>query len=664
MAKQLIKRQAGLACAALTLAGAQPASALDKYLDLEPPQTQSGYGYGYNSIAKQFILRQCVSFGKGVTDDGSGGGGEDMHFSRVTSNSQLADSMGLSVGVKFSASMGFASASASDKVGFFQSTKSNMLNETILASFSKVDPMAYIAGDISVKPEYVKLIGTPAFREQCGDYLVIGEQSGRWFYGTVSLVITDTSTESKLAQAGDAEASYATASLSVNESTVNTMKSASGSKDLEIQVTSSGTKTASLNINQFLNQVHNFPRENGAKELFKLKAVPYEDIVVNWPPQNPLAPLTDADKLDAIASAAFGFESLIEDSDFVLQNAKLFALGITKREARLQYIRARHAFYQQSLATIRKEAKGCDVDWKGTPACEQLYVKYRNFDDWMAHEYDQFPIRYTSDCSSPRTVELGGKMPKVINLDHVGGDTNFDGGPGAIAAYLNIFPEFTGGNRLAVRKLDATLELKVYEAKSDWTAWAQTSKVNGVVDLDDKALSLSTPMDQCSYQGSGVKAPPISLDTPACDILKQFARGSEAANAACKQKIGTKWEGMLFGATAQNPASFTYSHGKGLLNAITCNFKPADQGQPPICSNVSVPSVQLDLVNSRDIEADRWDAPKDPNADATPNGQNPDPKVSGNHKALTASKSKAKPSRTCKPGLVNERGNCVPVTKR
>jgi hypothetical protein len=630
---------------------------------LDPPQTQSGYGYGYNSLAKQFVLRQCVTFGKGVTDDGSGGGGEDMHFSRVTSNSQLADAMGLSVGVKFSASMGFASASASDKVGFFQNTKTNMLTETILASFSKVDPMAYIAGDISVKPEYVKLIGTPAFREQCGDYLVIGEQKGRWYYGTVQLVISDTSTESKLVQAGDAEASYATASLSVSEGTVNSMKSATGSKDLEIQVTSSGTKTMSLNVKEFLNQVHEFPKQNGAKELFKLKAVPYESIVVNWPPQNPLAPITEADKLDAIASAAFGFESLIEDSDFILRNPKLFALGVTKREARLQYIKARHAFYQQSLAAMRKDAKTCDVDWKGTPACQQLYEKYKNFDDRMAKEYDQFPIRYVSDCSTPRTVEIGAKLPKVINLDHVGGDTNFDGGPGALAAYLNVFPEFTGGNRLAVRKLDATIDLKVYEAKSDWSAWGASPKINGVVDLDDKALSMSTPMDQCSYQGSGVKAPPVSVDTPACDVLKQIAKGSELAHAACKQKIGTKFEGILHGVTTQDPTTFTYSHGKGLLNAISCNFQGIDQGKL-ICSNISVPSVQLDLVNSRDIEADKWDAPKDANADATPNGQNPDPKVSSNHKALTASKSKSKPSRACKPGFVNESGNCVPVTKR
>jgi hypothetical protein len=92
-----------------------------------------------------------------------------------------------------------------------------MTSQTIVASYNKVDPMAYIAGDINLRPEYLKLVGTAAFREQCGDYLVIGEQKGRWFYGTVQLTVSDTTTASVLSQKGDLDASYATASVNVAE---------------------------------------------------------------------------------------------------------------------------------------------------------------------------------------------------------------------------------------------------------------------------------------------------------------------------------------------------------------------------------------------------------------------------------------------------------------
>jgi hypothetical protein len=386
--------------------------ALDKYLDLEPAETLSGYGYGYDSVSRTFQLRQCVQFGNQRIDDGSGGAsGDSFTFSSVSSNDQLADAMGLSVGAKFSASMGVASVATSGKVSFFQSTKTNFSTMTILASYSDVEPVKYIAGDINLKPEYLKMVGTASFRQNCGDYVIIGEQSGRWFYGTVQLTVKDTTTESRLATNGTLDGSYGTASVHVGENTVNKMKEASGSKDLEIRVTSSGTKTAALDVSSFLAQVKAFPGAKGTKQTYKLKAVPYEDIVANWPPSNPLAPLTAAQKLDAITSAAYGFEALIEDSDFVVQNPTLFALGTTtgKRDSRLGHMKARRGFYNAQLNDMRNSAKNCDVNWNGSPACEQLYEKWKNYNDFAVAEYEQFPVRYVSDCYSPRDVSSGGE---------------------------------------------------------------------------------------------------------------------------------------------------------------------------------------------------------------------------------------------------------------
>ena len=140
------RRLIGAACGFLTLTGSQAAFAMDKYIDLEPPQTKSGLGYGYNSISREFVLRSCVQFAPGVTEGGSGASGDDFKFSSIVSNAQLADEMDLSVATKFSASMGVASVNSSAKVDFFRSVKTNFLTHTILASYNNVEPMKYIAG--------------------------------------------------------------------------------------------------------------------------------------------------------------------------------------------------------------------------------------------------------------------------------------------------------------------------------------------------------------------------------------------------------------------------------------------------------------------------------------------------------------------------------------
>src|SRR5262249_50511582 len=121
-----------------------------------------------------------------------------------------------------------------------------------------------------------------------------------------------------------------------------------------------------------------------------------EAIVANWPPSNPLAPLTSEQKLSQIAAAAYGLIALVDDSDFVIHNASLFAMGTTpqKRDNRLGHMKARRTFYQGQLDQMRAQAKSCDVDWNGTPACEQLYNKWKGFDDFAVNEYEQFPIRY------------------------------------------------------------------------------------------------------------------------------------------------------------------------------------------------------------------------------------------------------------------------------
>lgn len=671
------KKWTGAMCGAIAVMGSHPAWSLDKYLDLDPAPTKSGYGFGYNSISKEFVLRQCVEFAPKYSDDGSGNGGVSQHYSLATNSSQLADAMGVSIGAKFSASMGFASGSASEKVSFFQSTKTKLFTETIVSSFSDSEPMSYIAGEIKIKPEYAKLLSSPAaFREQCGDYVIVGEQKGRWMYGTFQLDVQDTSTESHLATAGVVDASWATASMSVSDKTLQDINEKTHGKGVTIAVISSDSKRSSTDLNGFLKAVHSFPRDNGRKETFKLKAVPYDAIVSNWPVKDVLAPLTDADKLGIIASAAFTLQALIDDAKYVTSNQALFALGIAKKTARLNYLTARANRYQAELDDIRKRAKGCDSDWSPKDDrkdhCEKLYGEWKDFEGYAVAEYDQFPVRKTANCEATRMVNFTSDFRRLLGndrvtlLDHTKpGDSDLGGGPAAFSAYLNIKPELTGGDPLDVRKLDARLSIHVEETKDDHSAFEKTLIANGVYDLGGQEQQMSGSMAQCSYHGNGITLNPIMVDTAACDTVKKLLPGSTVADAYCKSKVGSPFEGLIHQTTAKDPTSFTFNkNAKGLLSSISCDFSGGSHGRIT-CSNISFLDVPLDLVNNADVDADKWDAPKEPNSKSTPKGQNPPAKRSSKLKELIQHKEKANTATgPCKEGFEKEGGACVPKTKR
>jgi hypothetical protein len=681
MRRSIIKGLAGAACGAVVMAGGSNAWAIDKYLDLEPAQTLSGYGYGYDSISRTFMLRQCVQFGTALTDEGGGGAsGSSAQFSAVTSNDQLADEMGISVGTKFSASMGVASVNASSKVDFFQKTTTNFMTKTILASYTNVDPYKYIAGDINLKAPYLSQVGTAAFRTNCGDYVIIGEQSGRWLYGTVQLTDKDTSTESKLAAAGAIDVTYGAYSGSVNVSTVNAIKQASKTNDLLIRVVSSGTNVMNTTIDSFLSTVNSFPGQNGAKHVYMLKAVPYESIVANWPPSNPLAPLTAEQKLNIIAEAAAGFVALIEDSDFVIHNPNVFALGTTpaKRNARVNYVTQRRSWYQSQLDTMRNNAKSCDVDWNSSAQCENLYEKWQHWEDFAVAEYGQFPVRYTSDCYAPRDAgDLTTTLSSWLNAyahggtwTHTRGDSEMKGHPATFQAFLDFKPNFSGGDPLATRGLLAQLNLSLAEIQSDYTTFVWNGSKQ-VFDLAQQDLSSGAPMTlaQCAYHGSGVKATLVHPSDAGCNGLAALPNGA-AQVAACKQSVDSLLHhGILLATTQQNDRTVRFSSNPlGVFRSMTCTVDgDSDNDQRDVaCSNMELLSVQLDLINTADLAADAWVAPPNPQSPTTPTG------IQINAQRLqilrTLKASKLRPSvmapHACGKGLTTVAGRCVPLLKR
>src|SRR5687767_7282865 len=94
--------------------------------------------------------------------------------------------------------------------------------------------------DFTIKPEYKAMAGTTKFREVCGNYVVRGVQYGREFYGTVSHVVRDTITASKLDTANTLEGSFASQKADTGVQTLRKVDQNVKSDELKFDVRSSG----------------------------------------------------------------------------------------------------------------------------------------------------------------------------------------------------------------------------------------------------------------------------------------------------------------------------------------------------------------------------------------------------------------------------------------
>lgn len=441
------------------------------------------------------------------------------------------------------------------------------------------------------------------------------------------------------------------------------------------------------------------PQPAGAKQIYKLKVVPYEKIIANWPPTKDLAPLTEGDKLNVLGEAAWVLVALIDDTDFVTKNLGLFAIGSTpaKREARSSYLRGRRDFYKSQLDAMRNSAKNCDVDWAGTPVCELLYNKWKGWEDFAFAEYEQMPIRYVSDCYGSREVTLNGKTAADtltgalagtkgnFTLVNNGADRKIGGSAVSVNAYLDFKPNFSGGDPLAVRKLTATLYMGIAEITHDKTEFRHTLKAD-VADLSVPDMSgggAPVTLNQCAYKGDGVKAVLEAQNPAACEPLKAF----EPMYTTCKNAAAlNKHHGFLRAVEAEGQGFRNPKLTKGVQGVITslqCTVDGAESDDTGAigCSSVGLKSIQLDLVNREDLAADKWTQPPPTpltvnpgimTGAATPKGVTPSPGYSVNlRKAQSAAKALSQSKRsprtgsvTCATGLVNVRGECALKLKR
>lgn len=559
-----------LVCASI----AQPAHAIDRTLELAPPKTRASYGSGYSSAEQEFKPLVCVNFGE-EREDGQGGGSEDV-WKSVSTNSELADDINIGVQAGFKVAMGVASASVDTKVNFLSNTQTNYSTRTILATHKNIDAPKFIKGDIKLKDEF-KTLKASEFKAKCGEFMVLGMQEGSEFYGTVQFELTDTSALSDFSTSTQASGSYGPYNANAAFDYAKKSSNKKNITNLTVHAVTSGGNPPMTTIEDFEREYKAYPSK-AKKSVIKLIAVPYEDIVADWPTGNPLAPLTADEKLDQLTTVAFGYTALITDTKFITHHKDLFALGTSSenRKAKLSAVEKALSAYEKAYDELRKEAKGCDTSF--TPKCEALFTKWEKWD--VADEYEKLPQRYTANCTDimvPATNWGAGLPPKIEVAKGKGKDLEFGNNPVAVRAELDL--------KAKGKELVAKLHIKLAEVgKTGAFHWNEDTSFTGKSEGTIFRLESS----------------PMTGDLSQCVYGKPPFQGKEHEDHA----------GLLEDTTGRKPKKgepVEFSGGKGLLRTMDCvvGAKGGKSEKNALsCSNFKFADTKLALLSEQDVAAD------------------------------------------------------------
>ena len=134
--------------------------------------------------------------------------------------------------------------------------------------------------------------------------------------------------------------------------------------------------------------------------------------------------------------------------------------------------------------------------------------------------------------------------------------------------------------------------------------------------------------------------------------------------------LAAKYHGILTGKTGEDPRTETFNkNSRGVLSSMKCTVdSDAGNDTPSIgCSAIQLASVQLDLVNTQDVQADKWTAPPVNNQVVIPKGIQSSGVYAEIVKKAVIGKSRKlvlPKQQRCNRGLVSVGGECVPQLKR
>ncbi len=605
----------------LTIVGTtQSAFAIERTLELPPPKANASWGTGYSQAEQEFKSISCVDYGDAF-DQGAASPGVDT-FERVVTNSELVDAMDIGVQTGFKVSMGAFKASLDAKVGFLEQTSTSVHSVTMLATIKRNDSPKFISSktEVKLKPQY-KSLSPAEFKAKCGEFVVVGVQTGSEFFGTLQYEVKNVALKTEYDVGIKATAAYtayeAQAAVSLKkkkESNINT-------DTLKAKIISTGhsgavTGDGPTAEKKFFKAIDDFTRKGG-KAITKLILVPYDEIVEDWPAKNPLAELSPEDKLDKLMDVAFGHKSLITDMGFITHNEKLFATGTTPaiRKKRLAMVETQIDEYKRSLTALQHDARDCDKKWDDK--CEKLFKKFENWE--TQDEFEKLPERYTSTCSGVKINEVGSTIVKTSenflatqNLSLAKADRSIGSSP------LRVI------GKLSLKAQGKTLHARLGITASEWgndnhRGDDGTQFANGNGDeatwfkLEDLS-PIGPDYSKCRFARED-EGGPYNKDI---DVVVKPKKIPEALlaklPAAARKKMlaltdkEARYAGYLEFKTGPSPGktatNIPITAKKGALRKLVCNFSALDMKGDPTCTQVVFADVELNLISEQDDEAD------------------------------------------------------------
>ena len=426
------------------------------------PIAHTTYGHGYDTTRRVAFSKGggCVTvdrsktYSQGQTSSKSG-------FERVTSTSEIAEEMGLSVSASISAVSPSGKFSASDKADVASGTNSSQFNETILAySFTRLKPTYLDPTYIRLKQKYIDMLKDPkqgigAFKAECGDTFIYGIQEGREFYGTAYITKQTLEQWTKFSVEGTASYEGATVEADAAADYAKAMNQSFGSNSIKINVSRSETGLSNpSSVEQMVSQFQGYNvGSSGGTNAVKYILSSYAN-ADGYPIEDPLSPPSNDEKLGYMVSALWDLKALQQDASFVEGSPEMFAMGTTpkKRKARKAAITKARKAWRSEFDSLRAQAIKCVDDF--TDACETLARKYRDRDPLT--ERSIMPTRYTSDCGQTmQIVDIGGRKILGYSMPRssVRGDTEMASGPVKVRTWLKLYKD--GSQLKALHKTNA-----------------------------------------------------------------------------------------------------------------------------------------------------------------------------------------------------------------
>ncbi|WP_035588334.1 hypothetical protein [Hippea jasoniae] len=580
------------------------------------------YGWGYDTRKGSFKT-PCVVYDRNSIQEMDN---EHEHtvFKLVQTNYDMAKESNLSVNASLKI-LTTTTYQANDKLSIIGGTKTSTFNQSLYATAYLTKPSYIDISTIQLKDRYKQLLSQPGglgeFRQRCGDTFVIGVVKGREFLGVATVKKQTLKSWTKFANEANISAKGAWGNAKVGTQLAKTMERAFGSNQIEIKTYSTGSSmTNPTTIDELTDYYKNFLKESGGKRIIKYVLMPYS-MLEDFPAQNPLQATSKEEYIGILITSLWDLKGGIEDANMVLSRStqELFALGTINRvrNMHIQTIKAYKRMWIKEFNMLIKATKMCNKNF--TKKCQKLaeyYKNYRNFyDEWDA----VMPEKYLSDCKTPiilpdAALQKLKSTIEYVKQQRVHGDAEGGGGSSKtrIVVVMNVKPD---GRRLKAYISLARIEWKRKRSKrmpivakmKGESAWALMGEAV-IFDLDHPAeygVQIDSNLKYCTFnrRSRGIKTPLVRHIPPAAGYFARYGFKTRRSYA----------NGYIDEMTGRGPrGDQTFGNGLGTLDYIVCEADRKGKDDNLVCKKIVFKQIQLDLVSTQDLKANRFKPPKKP----------------------------------------------------